>query len=58
MIFSKLEVKMDETLEPLLPQNEQDDEESITAIESGTTLHLKRMLVKVSYVLYLNKKCS
>ena len=38
---------MDETLVPLLPQNEQENEEneeSIILIELGTTLHLKRML--------------
>jgi len=52
-MFSKLGVKMDETLVPLLPQNEQENEEneeSIILIESGTTLHLKRMLSKFSYV--------
>ena len=62
-MFSKLGVKMDETLVPLLPQNEQENEEneeSIILIESGTTLHLKRMLSKNFFMFYtcLNKNYS
>ena len=44
---------MDETLVPLLPQNEEENEEieePIILIESGTTLLLKRMLSNFSYV--------
>ena len=53
LMFSKLGVRMDETLVPLLPQNEEENEEieePIILIESGTTLLLKRMLSNFSYV--------